>query len=171
MFRTGLFILFCTKPVWWKIVVFQLVAGVAAGPVSLCPMLTLQNHLQPADIFPGTAAFTFLRSLSSSISVVCGGVVLQNTLHIHSFTLSISNNTTNRNPSDGRQHYLSALSQIWMFCIAISGTMLISGLFTKQKSLATSTSGSFITRESYEMYARYTNDIGTQCKYGIVLDE
>jgi len=58
-----------------------------------------------------------------------------------------------------------------MFYTAISGTMLISGLFTKQKSLATSTSGSFMSRESYEMNAGCTNDIGTQCKHGTVLDE
>ncbi|KAH8680110.1 MFS multidrug transporter-like protein [Tricladium varicosporioides] len=63
---------------WGKIIGFQIVAGIGVGPNFQSPLIALQNFVAPRDIATATATFGFVRNLSTSISVVIGGVVFQN---------------------------------------------------------------------------------------------
>lgn len=140
---TGLFICFDSRTVWSKIIIFQLIAGIGAGPVFLSPMIALQNHLQPEDISPGTAAFTFIRSMASSISIVCGGVVLQKGLGGEQLTMSNTlGTTTGETIATQARHYMSGLSKLWIFYTAISGVMLLSSSLIGEKPLGNSVVGS-----------------------------
>ncbi|KAL3458306.1 major facilitator superfamily domain-containing protein [Aspergillus heterothallicus] len=74
---TALFIDFDTHLSLEKIVLYQLVAGLGAGPLFQAPMIAYQSCLEPSMVAPGNAALAFLKNLGTSLSLVLGGVVVQ----------------------------------------------------------------------------------------------
>jgi EmrB/QacA subfamily drug resistance transporter len=66
------------KSAWAKIILYQIVAGIGVGPNFQSPLIALQTGVKPRDIATATATFGFTRNISTSISVVIGGVVFQN---------------------------------------------------------------------------------------------
>ena len=85
---TGLFIdLPSGRHSWARIVIFQIVAGIGAGPNFQAPLISLQAKVHPRDIATATATFGFTRQLSTAISVVIGGVIFQNGMHDRDDTL------------------------------------------------------------------------------------
>jgi MFS family permease len=74
----GLFTNLDVSPNWAKIIIFQIIAGIGVGPNFQSPLIALQAQIEPRDIATATATFGFTRSLSTSISVVIGGVIFQN---------------------------------------------------------------------------------------------
>ncbi|KAI2468705.1 MFS general substrate transporter [Annulohypoxylon bovei var. microspora] len=74
----GLFIDLGPKADWPKIIIFQIIAGIGVGPNFQSPLIALQTSVEPRDIAAVTSTFGFVRQLSTSISVVIGGVVFQN---------------------------------------------------------------------------------------------
>lgn len=66
---------------WARIITFQILAGIGAGPLFQSPLIALQTKIHPKDIATATATFGFTRQLSTSISVVLGGVIFQNGMH------------------------------------------------------------------------------------------
>ncbi|KAE9369002.1 MFS general substrate transporter [Stipitochalara longipes BDJ] len=74
----GLLIDLSASRVWSKIIIFQIIAGIGIGPNFQSPLLALQTGVPQRDIATATATFGFVRNLSTSISVVIGGVVFQN---------------------------------------------------------------------------------------------
>ncbi|KAL0475181.1 major facilitator superfamily domain-containing protein [Neurospora intermedia] len=74
----GLFIDLEPRPNWAKIILFQIVAGVGVGPNFQAPLIALQTTVPGRDVAAATGTFGFIRQLSTSISVVIGGVVFQN---------------------------------------------------------------------------------------------
>lgn len=75
---------------WKKIIIYQIVAGIGVGPNFQSPLIALQTMVKPRDIATATATFGFLRNLSSSISVVIGGVVFQNEMQKRHASLILS---------------------------------------------------------------------------------
>lgn len=128
---TGLFIDFDSHHVTWKIIVYQAITGIGAGPLFLSPMLALQNHLRKADVAAGTSAFTFLRSISSSISVIVGGVVLQKGLHTSSLT--DINSVQGSDIVQKRDSYVRALSSLWIFYTALTGLIVLSSILITKR--------------------------------------
>ncbi|KAI1858535.1 uncharacterized protein JN550_012582 [Neoarthrinium moseri] len=74
----GLFINLEAQANWAKIIVYQIVAGIGVGPNFQSPLISLQSSVERRDIAAATSAFGFIRQLSTSISVVIGGVIFQN---------------------------------------------------------------------------------------------
>ncbi|KAI0881473.1 MFS general substrate transporter [Annulohypoxylon maeteangense] len=74
----GLFIDLGPKANWAKIIIYQIIAGIGVGPNFQSPLIALQTSVEPRDIAAVTSTFGFVRQLSTSISVVIGGVVFQN---------------------------------------------------------------------------------------------
>jgi hypothetical protein len=74
----GLFIDLETTRNWPKIIIFQIIAGIGVGPNFQAPLIALQTLVARSDIAAATATFGFTRNLSTSISVVIGGVIFQN---------------------------------------------------------------------------------------------
>ncbi|EPE09556.1 major facilitator superfamily transporter [Ophiostoma piceae UAMH 11346] len=64
---------------WAKIIVYQMVAALGVGPnfqsLLIAVHTTVEHH---SDLASATATFGFIRQMSTSISVVLGGVVFQN---------------------------------------------------------------------------------------------
>jgi Na+/melibiose symporter-like transporter len=124
---TGLFISFGSDLVIWKIIVFQCIAGVGAGPLFQAPMIALQSVVKQSDVAAANSAFTFLRNLVTSLSIVIGGVILQKGLGSASLT---EPSTTGRvSASKDSLGYAEALSKLWIFYTAFCGVMLLSTLW------------------------------------------
>jgi hypothetical protein len=77
-FGVGLFIDLPAQADWARIIIFQILAGLGTGPNFLAPLIALQTLVAPEDNATATATFSFVRQLSTAISVVIGGVVFQN---------------------------------------------------------------------------------------------
>ncbi|KIX99023.1 uncharacterized protein Z520_05484 [Fonsecaea multimorphosa CBS 102226] len=76
----GLFIDLPADKDWTKIIIYQIIAGIGVGPNFQSPLIALQAHIKGHDMAVATATFGFTRNLSTSISVVLGGVVFTNEL-------------------------------------------------------------------------------------------
>ena len=74
----GLFINLQQYKSWPRIVMFQMIAAAGLGPNFQAPLIAIQTNITPSDIATGTATFFFTRNLSSAISVIIGGVIIQN---------------------------------------------------------------------------------------------
>lgn len=77
-FGFGLYINLPAHADWARIVLFQIVAGIGVGPNFQAPLIALQSLIRPQDVAAATSTFGFTRNLSTSISVVIGGVIFQN---------------------------------------------------------------------------------------------
>ncbi|KAI5287610.1 hypothetical protein KEM52_001508 [Ascosphaera acerosa] len=77
----GLFVDLPLTKQWAKLVIYQILAGLGAGPCFQSPLIALQSQIKPADIATATSTFAFTRNIGSSMGVVIGGVVLTNVLH------------------------------------------------------------------------------------------
>ncbi|KAI5206817.1 MFS general substrate transporter [Aureobasidium subglaciale] len=119
---TGLFISFGSKMELWKIILFQIVAGIGVGPLFQAPMIALQSVVKQRDVAAANSAFTFLRSLITSLSIVIGGVVLQRGLGSGSLTGS---GHVSAGGGEESQNYANALSNMWIFYTAFCGVMLM----------------------------------------------
>ncbi|KAH7040403.1 major facilitator superfamily domain-containing protein [Microdochium trichocladiopsis] len=63
---------------WVKIVLYQIAAGIGLGINFEPALISLQAATHPDDIAAATSTFAFVRSLSTAISIVIGGVLFQN---------------------------------------------------------------------------------------------
>ncbi|KAE8397790.1 major facilitator superfamily-domain-containing protein [Aspergillus pseudonomiae] len=132
---TGLFIDFGPHLVLWKIVIYQLIAGVGAGPLFQAPMIAFQSALKPENVATGNAALTFLKNLATSLSLVIGGVVAQSGLG--DVRLSSLNGDGETDEGGVNQTaLLPGLRNMWIFYTAICGTMAIVSLAIKKYSLS-----------------------------------
>ncbi|CAG9941108.1 unnamed protein product [Clonostachys rosea f. rosea IK726] len=133
----GLFILLDESRNWPKIIIFQILAGSGAGTMFQSPMIALQNHLRQRDTAAAMAAFNFLRSLFSSISIVIGTVLIQRIIGSGSITLKDEN--TDSTQVVNKETYIQALHIMWSFYTAVAGVTFASGFFIRKKPLAQST--------------------------------
>ncbi|OGM48964.1 putative efflux pump antibiotic resistance protein [Aspergillus bombycis] len=131
---TGLFIDFGPHLVLWKIVVYQLIAGVGAGPLFQAPMIAFQSALKPENVATGNAALTFLKNLATSLSLVIGGVVAQSGLGDVRLS-SFSGDGETEGEDSNQTALLPGLRNMWIFYTAICGTMAIVSLTIKRHSL------------------------------------
>ncbi|KIW20081.1 hypothetical protein PV08_00656 [Exophiala spinifera] len=143
---------------WAKIIIFQIIAGVGVGPNFQSPLIALQSHVKGHDIAVATATFGFVRNLSTSISVVLGGVVFDNELAkkqtylvnhgiptqmAKRLTASGFSATANLlkalQPTQRRAvdiAYTSSLQKMWIFYTAFAAFGIFISLFITKKTLS-----------------------------------
>lgn len=154
----GLYIDLPVGRTWGRIFPFQIIAGIGVGPNFQAPLIALQTLVPPRDIATATATFGFIRNLSTSISVVIGGVIFQNAMKKRESTLIAATNqqigsalggggagaatsVVKSLPEPGRHTvratYVASLREMWIFyvCVAVVGLAL--SLFIKKKTLST----------------------------------
>ncbi|ETN37320.1 uncharacterized protein HMPREF1541_08311 [Cyphellophora europaea CBS 101466] len=153
----GLLIDLPDHAVWSKIIIYQIVTGIGVGPNFQSPLIALQSHLKGHDIAVGTSTFGFIRNLSTSISVVLGGVVFQNQLANKQSALaqvlppqvaaelassSFGSATSALGGLDDTQRqalnraYTDSLQTLWIFYTAVSAVGILIGLGIKKKELS-----------------------------------
>ena len=65
-----------------EIIGLQIVAGIGGGLLFEPPMIAIQVHVSQDDTATATAAFSFVRNLATSLGIVIGGVVFQNSMQL-----------------------------------------------------------------------------------------
>ncbi|KAL4876323.1 major facilitator superfamily domain-containing protein [Aspergillus karnatakaensis] len=128
---TGLFISFSQTLNLAKIVVYQLVAGIGAGPLFQAPMIAFQAQLEERDVASGNAALAFLKNLATSSSLVLGGVVLQGsaaTGSSHGGMVDLGD--------EERGVFMEGLRNMWVFYTAVCGVMWFSSFVIRGRSLS-----------------------------------
>ncbi|PKY08035.1 hypothetical protein P168DRAFT_262108 [Aspergillus campestris IBT 28561] len=137
---------------WPRIIIYQLIGGIGAGPIFQAPLVALQANIHPADVAAATATFGFLRQTSAAMSVVLGTVIYQNVLGqqmprvaavigpkntaaiAHSFSGSQAPLIRSL-PQNQQSAILTAfnftLSRMWIFYTAIAAAGLIISLFIR----------------------------------------
>ena len=151
----GLYIDLPVGRTWGRIFPFQIIAGIGVGPNFQAPLIALQTLVPPRDIATATATFGFVRNLSTSISVVLGGVIFQNAMRKRESTLIAATNQAIGSqlggggagaastivkglPEPGRQTvreaYVASLREMWIFyvCVGVVG-LVVSFFITKTK--------------------------------------
>ncbi|KAJ5623687.1 hypothetical protein N7490_012292 [Penicillium lividum] len=129
---TGLFINFDSTINWPKIITFQIVVSVGAGPLFQSPMIALQSHVRQVDIAAAMSTSSFMRSLCSSMSIVIGSVLLQKTLHGGKLIPEGEAEVNAKDQILSADSSASALSMMWIFYCAICGFMVVASLFIKR---------------------------------------
>jgi hypothetical protein len=129
---TGLFISLGPNIDWAKIILFQIVAGLGAGPLFQSPMIALQSHVKQADVAAAMSASSFMRSLFTSTSIVVGSVLLQKTLHGGSLVSHTEAGSASVDHEEVGGTYTSALRVMWSFYCAICGVMVMVSMFIKK---------------------------------------
>lgn len=76
----GLFVDLGSHANWPKMIIYQIIAGIGVGPNFQSPLVALQSRVNRHDVASVTSTFAFVRQLSTSISVVIGGVIFQNSM-------------------------------------------------------------------------------------------
>jgi hypothetical protein len=84
----GLFMNLDVDANWAKVVIYQLIAGAGSGMSIEGPLLAAQAAVSPQDVATATATLGFVRSMSSAISIVVGGVIFQNEMSKKATTLT-----------------------------------------------------------------------------------
>ncbi|KAH7163456.1 major facilitator superfamily domain-containing protein [Dactylonectria estremocensis] len=122
----GLFISLGAETNWPKIIIFQLLAGSGAGVLFQSPMIALQSHLHHKDMAAAMSAYSFLRSLFTSVSIVIGTVLIQRSIGSGSLTAIHGEGVTDK------KDYVKALHVMWGFYTATAGLMIVAACFIKQ---------------------------------------
>ncbi|KFZ07534.1 hypothetical protein V501_06373 [Pseudogymnoascus sp. VKM F-4519 (FW-2642)] len=153
----GLLIDLDVDKTWVKIIIFQIIAGIGVGPNFQSPLIALQTMVKPTDIATATATFGFIRNLSTSISVVIGGVVFQNEMERRhpSLVTSLGVGTANalKGGSAGssvslvnqlpppqqviaRQAFFESLRTMWIMYVVFAGMGLLFSFFVGNQILS-----------------------------------
>ncbi|KAH6889282.1 major facilitator superfamily domain-containing protein [Thelonectria olida] len=129
----GLFVSFETTVNWPKMILFQMVAGVGSGVLFQSPMIALQSHLHHKDMAAAMSAYSFLRSLFTSVSIVIGTVLIQRS--IGGGDLTSVHGGQDAGSTTSKKDYVTALHNMWAFYTGIAGIMIVASCFIKQTPL------------------------------------
>lgn len=153
----GLFIDLDPFENWPKIVMYQIILGLGVGPNFQSPLIALQTTVQPKDIASATATYGFVRQVSTSMSVVIGGVIFQNEMQKQYPTLlgelgpdiagllSGSNAASSveavaalPQPQKGiaQRAYFNAIRIMFIFYVAFAGLGLVISFFVGSRKLS-----------------------------------
>ena len=84
----GLYISLGTDTPVATIVGFEIVGGIGTALLFQAPMIAVQNTVSQANTATATATLGFVRNVATSISIVLGGVVFQNSMDIRQSSLA-----------------------------------------------------------------------------------
>jgi hypothetical protein len=157
----GLYTLFSATSSLATIIGFQIVAGIGAGALFEAPLLGLQAFVSQHDIATATSTFGFVRNLATSLSIVIGGVIFQNSMDLQVSSLSsppinlpsnitvvLSGGAAAANVmivgtiQDSSQKFVVkeafawSLRNMWTLYTALSGLAIVASLFIKRQVLS-----------------------------------
>ncbi|KAF7589809.1 hypothetical protein BBP40_003618 [Aspergillus hancockii] len=84
---TGLYIMLGVDTSLAHIIGFEIIGGVGLSLLLSTPMLAIQNNVSQADAAVASATLGFVRSISTSLSIVLGGIVFQDSMSAQHFSL------------------------------------------------------------------------------------
>ncbi|ETS75122.1 hypothetical protein PFICI_13606 [Pestalotiopsis fici W106-1] len=153
----GLFIDLESTANWPKVILFQIVAGIGVGPNFQSPLIALQSSVDKRDIAAATSTFGFIRQLSTSISIVVGGVIFNNKMEeqypylLQSLGPELANQLSGSSAGGSvtvvgalqgeqgdvaRSAYWNSLRTMFILYTAVSGVGLLISPFVGQRTLS-----------------------------------
>lgn len=156
---TGLYVKFWINTPLGQLIGFQIIAAVGMALLFQTPMLAVQNSVHKSDVASATSTLSFLRSLASSLAVVIGGSIFQNSINTRASSLATAglsdslqdslnggNAAANveliRNITDPAQlaavkeAYAYSTRRIFIFYTAIAGLTLLASPFIRQSYMS-----------------------------------
>ncbi|KAJ5564480.1 hypothetical protein N7513_000722 [Penicillium frequentans] len=152
-----------------KLVIFQILVGIGVGMNIEAPILAAQAATTIRDTAAVTATMGFVRSLSTAISVVVGGVVFQNEMNARNEKLAsqLGSNSSLASEFSGalaassveeintiglnagqqafvRKTYFEALKMVWIMYVAFAGLATILNLFVRARKLRSENEGAVL---------------------------
>ena len=77
---TGLYVMLGIDTSLGKIIAFEIIGGIGLSLLLTTPMLAIQNSVSQNDAAVSTSTLGFTRNVASSLSLVLGGIVFQNSM-------------------------------------------------------------------------------------------
>ncbi|KAK5681299.1 hypothetical protein LTS10_007061 [Elasticomyces elasticus] len=156
---TGLYVSIGVETTIAKLVGFMLIGGSGAGLLFEAPVIAIQNTVSQADTATATATVGLLRNIFTAVSIVLGGVVIQNSMSSHTDLLRASglNETLIEAFSGGqaaanveligtiqdqtaknvvKTAFASSLRNMWIMYTCIAAFGLVAAMFIKQTHLS-----------------------------------
>ncbi|KAK1053175.1 hypothetical protein LTR74_016369 [Friedmanniomyces endolithicus] len=156
---TGLYISIGADTSIPKLVGFMIIGGSGCGLLFEAPVIAIQNTVSQADTATATAAFGMIRNIATSISIVLGGVIFQNSMDAQAERLrraglnpavvaaltngqaaanvEIIGTIENAVQRDVVRHaFASSFRNMWIMYTCIAAVGLIAGAFIKQGHLS-----------------------------------
>ncbi|KAF9873919.1 hypothetical protein CkaCkLH20_08653 [Colletotrichum karsti] len=154
----GLLVSLGPEPEWAKIIGYQIVAGAGVGFNFEGPLLAVQAVMGVEHVATVTATMGFVRTMSTAVSIVVGGVVFQNRMVDQSSSLQATLgpelagelagseilaklDVITQLPSSQqrivRETISNSLRDMWIMYTAFAGLSLIAGLFIRAYHLNT----------------------------------
>lgn len=142
-----------------QIVGFQILAGLGSGLLFEPPLIALQAHVSQDDTATATATLSFIRNLGMSMSIVIGGVIFQNGMHIQSKNIlsagvpvDVANHFSNGDAAANvdkistiadfaqkiavKEAYAWSLRNLWILYTCISFVGLVATAFVAKRKLS-----------------------------------
>ena len=154
---SGLLIILPQSRSWARVILFQLLLGAGIGPNFQALLVALQSTVKVSDVGTATATFGFARNLATSVGLVLGEVVFQNTMHQPYVALDASLGpklastladggaeasvfTIDTLPKEqiivSRNAYYSSIRNVWILQTAFAGAGLLVICFIKGRKLS-----------------------------------
>ncbi|KAK3117332.1 hypothetical protein LTR53_001449 [Teratosphaeriaceae sp. CCFEE 6253] len=156
---TGLYISFDAYTSIARLVGVMLIGGSGCGLLFEAPIIAIQNTVSQADTATATATFGMLRNIATSISIVLGGVIFQNSMAgkvellqnaginstlVGAFTngQAAANVELVKTIQDLAQRnivkeaFASSMRNMWYMYTAIAAVGLVAGIFIKHGHLS-----------------------------------
>jgi hypothetical protein len=156
----GLFIIMDASTSLVVICVIEIIAALGVGTIFQAPLIAYQAVVDTSDMAMATALFGFIRSLSTSVSVVVGGVVFQNSVRQQNGHLvsvlgdDLAQNFSAPNAASNvltvrllpmdqqavvKDAYVSSLQDMWKMYVGSGGLGLVAALFVRNHALVEAT--------------------------------
>ena len=141
---------------WPRIVLYQMIVGMGLGPNFQATLIALQANVKPSEMSQATAAFSLVRQLAASISVVVGTVIYNHEVAARKAKLvaalgsalateivaasTATSSITRQLPVDERQIVFDVITKglwyVWLLylCISAFGLVLACTLRNLQKA-------------------------------------
>ncbi|EFW20971.1 conserved hypothetical protein [Coccidioides posadasii str. Silveira] len=175
---TGLYIDFWTDTPLARIIGIQIVGGTGTALLFQTPLLAIHNSVSQSEVASATASLAFIRSLATSVSVVVGGAVFQNSMTTRHSSLvaaglsdsvldalagdqaaanvgivaTISDATQRRAVQDA---FAWSVRNIFILYTCVAGITVVASIFIKQKHMSTEHTE---TKTGIENLAKREND-------------
>ena len=157
---TGLFLLFTPDTSVGTIIGFEVLGGIGTALLYQSPMLAVQNTVRQSETATATATMGFIRSVATALSVVLGGVVLQNGMNSEQAALQAAGlNATTLAAFAGNQAaanvdlvaaiaddsqrravqnaFAASIRNIFLMYTILAGMAVLASLFVRQRKLQT----------------------------------
>ena len=142
-----------------EIIVFEIIGGIGAGLLFEPPLIALQSLVSQDDTATATATFGFVRNLATSLSIIIGGVVFQNGMHLQAPALTAAGLPANLvNDFSGgdaaanvitigsiadvgqqaavKQAYAWSLRNLWIMCTCFTACGVVASGFVAKQHLS-----------------------------------